>query len=164
MVEIGKIVKAQGIKGEVRVMPYGDDPDSFLYLKEIYINEKLYKIEQARCHKSFAIIKLCDDRTTAETFIGKIISIPESSLRPLDEDEFYIRDIKGLLVETTSGTALGIITDVIKTGANDVYVVTPDIGKSFMIPAIKDMVLKISLKEKKIIVKLIDGLTELVIR
>ena len=164
MVEIGKIVKAQGIKGEVRVMPFGDDPDGFLHLKEVYINERLYKIEHVRKYKSFAIIKICNDRTTAENFIGSIISIPESNLRPLEKNEFYVRDIKGLLVETTSGQALGIVTDVIKTGANDVYIIKPDIGDSFMIPAIKDVVLNISLREKKIIVKLMDGLMELVVR
>ena len=113
------------------------------------------------------IVKLegINDRNAAEEFVrsGAIISIPAEKALPLAHDEYYIRDLIGLAVETEDGEELGTISQVISTTANDVYVISPGQAdeKSFMIPAIKDVVLNVSIADKKITVRLIEGLREL---
>ncbi|MCL2839957.1 MAG: ribosome maturation factor RimM [Defluviitaleaceae bacterium] len=164
--EIGIITKAQGIKGEVRILPTTDDPSRFSLLigSHVSVDGVEYQLANARQQKNIVIIKFAEvsDRNTAETLIGKKMRIPVEKALPLEENEYYVRDLAGLRVETENGEALGTLTKVIETNANDVYVVEPTDGADpFMIPAIKDVVLKVSVNEGKIIVRLMDGLREL---
>ena len=167
--EIGVITKPQGIRGEVRVHPTTDNPERFALLDEVHIKHgktpdvRPYKLKSARHHKGMVLVALegVDDRNKAEKLTGGVLIIPPEKALPLDSDEYFIRDLVGLQVLTEGGTALGEITDVFPTGANDVYVVRGAGGESFMIPAIKDVVQAVSLAEKTMTVRLIDGLTEL---
>ena len=167
--EIGIIVKPQGISGELRVLPTTDDPGRFALLSEVHIkfknapDYKLYKLTSVRHHKGLALLKLAgiNDRNAAEALVGGVLIIPPEKALPLGSDEYFIRDLVGLMVETEDGLDLGVVADVFPTGANDVYVVRDADGKSFMIPAIKDVVLAVSLPLGKMTVRLIDGLLEL---
>ena len=169
MFEIGVITKAQGIKGEVRIHPITDDPNRFSLLigQEVFLKQgeksTPYKLTHARVQKGAVIAKLdsINDRNAAELLIRGVITIPPEKALPLEDDEYYVRDLIGLNVETESGEGLGIIAQVLNTNANDVYVIEPLEGDSFMIPAIKDVVLNVSMAEKKITVRLMEGLREL---
>jgi len=168
MFEIGIITKPQGIRGELRVLPTTDDPTRFELLigEEILLRtnniERPYKLLQARGHKNLILIKLdgISDRNTAETLIGAVITIPDELALPLDDGEYFVRDLIGLNVETEAGEYLGIIGKVLHTGANDVYVIETE-EDSFMIPAIKKVVLNVSIPDKKMTIRLLDGLREL---
>jgi 16S rRNA processing protein RimM len=159
--QIGVITKAQGIRGEFRVLPTTDEPSRFELLVggEIFIGNRAVKLQSARMQKNIVVLKIegADDRNAAERLVGAVISIPEEKALPLSPDEFFIRDLIGLRAETESGEPLGEITRVLHTGANDVYV----IGEEFMIPAIKDVVIKIDLAAGRIILRLQEGLREL---
>ena len=187
--EIGVVVKPQGIRGEIRVLPTTDDPGRFSLLDEVFIRlakppsfsdkfaakpgshqvpsnnagAKAYALTSARYHKGLVLLKLADvnDRNEAEKLVGGVILIPPEKALPLDMDEYFIRDLVGLRVEAEDGTVLGEITDVFPTGANDVYTVRSADGESFMIPAIKDVVLAVSPAEGTMTVRLIEGLREL---
>ena len=167
--EIGIIVKPHGIAGELRILPTTDDPERFALLSEVYVRPKapgapvLYKITSSRRHKGLVLLKLAgiSDRNAAEKLVGGVLLIPPEKALALDADEYFIRDLIGLNVETEDSQALGKITDVFSTGANDVYVVQDPTGNSFMLPAIKDVILAVQLPEGKITVRLIDGLLEL---
>ena len=172
--EIGIIVKPQGIRGELRVMPTTDDPARFALLDEVFIRPKAagkqtafppkaYKLTGARLHKGLVLVKLAgvDDRNMAEELVGGVLTIPPEKALPLDTDEYFIRDLVGLKVETEDGQALGEITSVFPTGANDVYTVRDGSGESFMLPAIKDVVINVSLNDGIMTVRLIEGLMEL---
>jgi len=167
--EIGIIVKPQGIRGELRVLPTTDDPGRFALLDEVYVRPKTsppplpYKLTSSRQHKGLVLVKFAgiDDRNAAEKLVGSVLAIPPEKALPLDTDEYFIRDLIGLSVETEDGHKLGEIADVFPTGANDVYVVRDAEGESFMLPAIKDVVQAVSLPEGKMIVRLIEGLREL---
>jgi len=170
MFEIGTIVKPQGIRGELRVFPTTDDPARFSLLvgEEIILRdpknvETSYKLLQARPHKGLVIIKLdcVNDRNMAETLVRSIITIPDEKAIPLEEGEYFVRDLIGLDVVTESGEHVGKLSKVLNTNANDVYVIDPAEGDSFMIPAIKNVVLSVSLQDKTMIVRLMDGLREL---
>jgi len=171
--EIGIIVKPQGIGGELRILPTTDDPERFALLDEVFIrprtlgtgneNSASYKIISARRHKGLVLLKLegINDRNAAQEMVGGVLTIPPEMALPLGADEYFVRDLIGLNVETEDGQALGAVSDVFPTGANDVYIVKDANGESFMLPAIKNVVLDVSLAHKKMTVRLIEGLLEL---
>ena len=160
---IGKIVNTQGIKGEVRILPSTDDINRFKLLNEILVEKKsgfeTYEIETVRFHKQFVLLKLkgIDTMTDAEKLKNLEIKIPSELALPCEEDEYYIRDLYGLNVFEENGENLGILEDIIFTGANDVYVVKKD-DSQILIPAIKKCILSVNISDKKMIVKLLEGL------
>lgn len=163
--EIGKIVNTQGVKGDVRVMPMTDDAARFELLKAVqikYKNEiKHLTIERVWYHKQFVILKFSEisDRTAADGLRDGIIIVPPEQALPLDENEFYIKHLYGMAVETTDGETLGEIADVIFTGANDVYSVkNKQTNEEILIPAIKQCIVKVDTAGKKMVVKLLEGL------
>ncbi len=161
---VGNIVNTQGIKGEVRLMPAVDDVERFKLLDRIFVDRKgsitEYEIENVRFHKQFVLLKLkgIDDMTSAEKLKGTVAKITEDMALPCEEDEYYIRDLYDMEVVTDEGEKLGIISDVIFTGANDVYAVKSDDGKEILIPAIKDCILNVDVENKIMTVKLLEGL------
>jgi 16S rRNA processing protein RimM len=164
---IGDIVNTQGIKGDVRVAPQTFDPTRFELLDEVdgCLPGKLpvkLAIERVWYHKGFVIVKFkgVDNMTQAERLKGMELKIPSEKALPLEEGEYYIRDIYGLRVLTEDGEDLGEIDDIIQTGANDVYVAKKN-GKTLMLPAIKQCVLGVDLEKRVMTVKLMDGLRDL---
>jgi len=162
--KIGTIVNTQGIKGDVRVMPSTDDPSRFDLLDYVllYLNNSTtrFDIERVWYHKQFVIIKFkgIDDMTSAEKLKGSEVKIEPEFALPLGENEYYMRDLYDMKVLTDDGTELGEITDVIQTGANDVYSVNTAEGKTVLLPAIKDCILSVDVSSKKMVVHLMDGL------
>jgi 16S rRNA processing protein RimM len=170
MFDIGVIVKPQGIRGELRVLPTTDDPSRFSLLKEAYIKNglgepKKYTLKSARQQKNLVILTLAEvtDRNAAEALVGGTLTIPDAWALALGEDEYYIRDLIGLTARSEDGEALGEITDVLHTGANDVYVIQPPAGDAFMVPAIKDVVLRVDSTRGDVTLRLMDGLRELTV-
>jgi len=169
MFEIGIIVKPQGIRGELRVLPTTDDPSRFELLigKEIFLvtksKQSTVKILSARPHKNIIIVQLegVTTRNQAEELLQSTLQIPDDMALPLDEGEYFVRDLVGLDVRTENGEPVGKLTRVMQTNAIDVYVISPPDGDDFMIPAIKSVVLNVSLAEKKMTVRLMEGLREL---
>ena len=159
---IGKIVNTQGVHGEMRVIPTTDDITRFELLESVLIDNKEYEIEKVRYHKQFVLLKLkgIDDMTSAERYKTKEVRIPEELALPCEEDEYYIKDLYDMKVVTSGGDEVGIIKDIIFTGANDVYIVKPKSGKDILIPAIKDCILKVDTENKVMTVNLLEGLAE----
>ena len=163
---IGDVVNTQGIKGEVRVIPCTDDESRFELLDSVFLEQRgkmtEYYIENVRYHKQFVLLKFegVDDMTTAEKLKGATVKIPPEDALPLEEGEYYIRDLYDMNVVTDDGENLGIIKDILFTGANDVYVVKPEKGKVILIPAIKECILDVDVENKKMTVKLLKGLRD----
>jgi 16S rRNA processing protein RimM len=161
---IGKILRPYGLKGQVCVKPITDFVERFKKLKRVYVGDNPVEVEEHQVVSSFlrdedVILKFkgVNDRTSAESFSGKFIYIPEEELVPLPEDSFYVHDLIGLKVYDTNGNKIGVITDVWLLPANDVYVVESK-GKEILIPAIKDVVKEVDLEKKMMIIELIEGL------
>ena len=163
-IEIGQIVNTNGLKGIVKVNPFTDDIGKFEDLKYVYIqlkNElKKVKIEQVRYNKNQVLLKLegIDSIEEAEKYRNFYLKTEKESQEDLGEDTYYIVDLIGLDVYTAKNEYLGKIEDVFPTGSNDVYVVKDNLGKQILIPAIADVVKKVDLKNKKMIINLIPGL------
>ncbi len=161
---VGNIVNTQGIKGEMRIMPTVDDVKRFKLLEKVYIEQrgsiKEYAVEGVRFHKQFVLIKLkgVDDMTAAEKFKGSVVKITEDMAIPCEEDEYYIRDLYDMKVVDENGAELGIIGDILFTGANDVYVVKRKEDTDILIPAIHRCILNVDIENKVMTVRLMEGL------
>ncbi|MCL6519767.1 MAG: ribosome maturation factor RimM [Armatimonadetes bacterium] len=158
---IGEVVAPFGRRGEVKVLPYTDYPEHFFELKEVRpdraIEGQNLKIEAVRQHKNLLLVKFegFNDISAAERLRGAKLYIREKDLVPLGKDEYYIHDIIGLEVVTPEGKSLGKVKEVIRGPANDVYVT-----ERAMIPAVKEFVTSIDLREKRIVVRPIPGMVE----
>ncbi len=164
---VGVITSPHGIAGEVNVYPTTDDPSRFRSLKKVYIdnNRELIpsKIESVKFFKGMVILKLdtVKDRNAAELLRKRDLLIDREDAVPLEEGEFFICDLVGCEVITDSDQHLGILEDVLQTGANDVYSVKMDDGKELLIPVTDECVKSIDPENGKIIVHLLPGLMEL---
>lgn len=160
--EIGQIVNTHGLKGEVKVYPWCDDPEIFHELAFVCIGDKEYDIEKSRLQKNMVILKMdgIDDINDAEMYRNKVLTVPREELGELPEGTYYICDLLGCSVVTIDGMQLGKIDDVIKTGSNDVYSVKNEMGKQVLIPVIDDVVKDVNLEDKLITVQLLKGLID----
>ena len=166
MFVIGKILKPHGVKGNVRVFPATDDPSRFEKLSKARIEFEdcreplLLDIEHVSYIRQFVIIKLkgINSMEKADTLRGGKITVMDNEALPLGPDEYYIRDLYDMRVITDAGEPLGLIADVLETGANDVYVVRPEKGRDILIPAVKQYIVSVDIKARLMIVKMAEGL------
>jgi 16S rRNA processing protein RimM len=160
---VGKILKPQGIKGEVKIEVITSFPEHFNSLKDLFIKKGEYKslhIESVRLEKSFAFIKFSEiqSRNEAETFRGFYLYIPEDGLQPLNEDEYYHHQLNGMQVFSEDNVYIGKITAVESYPQNDVLVVKNIYGISHLIPMVKDIVRRVDIKSQKVTIHIIEGL------
>lgn len=165
-IEVGKIINTHGIRGEVKVLPLTDDPMRYEELDWVYIQmdggtKKLF-IKNIRYQKNNIIIKFdgIDSMNDAEKIKNKMLLIDRDRAVPLPKDTYFICDLIGLEVRTHTGDVLGNITDVFKTGSNDVYVVKNPDGKDILIPAIKDVVVEVNIDDNYMVIKPLEGLID----
>lgn len=162
LITIGKIINTQGHKGELKVLPLTDFPERFLTTSEVILNLReqnfTYHIDAARIYKKYIIISIREipDMNTALNFKSALIQVAKDQLVKLPEGHFYIFDIVGLEVYTIDGMFIGQVSDVITTGSNDVYVVKNSDNNEILLPAIKEVVREINIKEQKMLVNLIE--------
>ncbi len=163
-ISIGAVAKAHGIKGEISVRPLTDEPEQFTLLQSVYLNTKnsrtLAEVERVRLQHNFIILKLAhiNDRSSAEQLKGALIELEFSKMRKLEDNEYYIFDLIGLVVKDLNGKFLGVVVDVMALPANDVYVIRDDNENEFLIPAIQDIIVKIDLVQKEMLIDPLEGL------
>ena len=161
--QVGVISSTHGIRGEVKVFPTTDDPMRFKKLKKVLLDtgrERLeLEVQSVRFFKQFAIVKFkgIDNINDIERYKGKGLFVPREDAVPLGEDEYYIADLIGMEVFTEDGH-FGVVKDVIETGANEVYIIESDEHGEVLIPAIRQCVLDVNVEEKKMKIRLMDGL------
>lgn len=164
LIPVGRIYKPHGIKGEVRVISYAESPSIFSDTPDIYLKDKKgpfrkvhpLKVSQAKDH---LIIKLEEvkDRNAAEEICGSELFIQRCALPEPAEGEFYHIDLMGLHVFLHDGRKIGVITEIIQTKANDVFVVK-DGEREYLFPVIKEVITEIDIEGGKIIVEPMEGM------
>lgn len=142
--DTGKIVGTHGICGEVRIDPWCDSPEFLCAFKKLYLDEngETFIEVKSRPHKHIVLAKIkgVDTIEQAERLRGKIVYINRADIQ-LDEGVNFVQDLLGLEVtDAESGRAYGKITDVLRTGANDVYEITDDSGKKYLAPVIDEVI------------------------
>lgn len=159
--EAGKIVSTHGIKGEVRVMPYCDSSELFCEFDRLFIGKSRDEVivERSRVQKNIVIAKLegIDTPEAAEKLRSKILYIHRDDLE-LDEDTYFIQDLIGMKVKNADTDELyGEITDVMQTGANDVYVIKGE-KREYLVPAIADVVVSTDIDGDLMLIRPLEGL------
>lgn len=165
-IAIGRITAAHNLRGEVRVELHTDFPERFAKGVKIFVGSDLHEtsIETARPHKLMLLVKIAgiNSRTDAEQLRGQWLFVHESNAVPLDEDTFWVHEIIGMKVQTEEGEVLGQISDVIFTGANDVYVLQGNDSegkpREVLLPAIEDVIKQVDREQQLMIVHLLPGL------
>lgn len=162
LLEIGQIVNTRGLRGEVKIIPWCDDPGIFEDIEYILIDNSKYVIETVKYHKNFVILKLTgiDSLEAAEKYRNKTLFVEREMLGPLPDGTYYICDLIGCSVSTVDGENLGKIDDVIKTGGNDVYSVRNEAGKQVLIPVIDEVIKEVNIDEKFVIIEPLRGLLD----
>ncbi|WBW94811.1 ribosome maturation factor RimM [Oceanirhabdus sp. W0125-5] len=152
---IGKITKAHGIRGEVKVIPLTDDLKRFKKLKTVIIDDKEVIVEGVKLQSTKAILKLEGFNRIEDTAVlrDKYISVNREDAVELEEGEYYIADLIGCMVFDENGLQLGKIYDVISTGSNDVYWIKDQKKKDILVPVLKEIVLNVDIDSEKIIIK-----------
>lgn len=164
--EIGKIVNTHGVRGEIKVVPWTDDPLFFDDLEWVYVKNGAAldkkNIEFVKYQKNNVILKLKGIETVndAERLKNRILVTDREVIGPLPQDTYFICDLIGLEVKTEDDEMLGTIDDVMSTGSNDVYIVKDKMNRELLIPALKEVVLEVNLNDEYVIVKLPEGLRE----
>lgn len=167
--QVGAVASVHGIKGEVKVFPTTDEPEKFKKLKTVKLKtekeEREIKLQSVKFFKKMVIVKFegIESPEDAYPYRGATLWISREEAVPLKQNEYYQADLMGLSVFTEDGEELGMLTDVLETGANDVYEVTLPDKRTVLLPAIKDCVKSIDLEAARMTVHVMEGLLDLAV-
>jgi len=165
MVAVGKITRAHGVRGAVRIYPYGETlgrqgPGDMLFLPSAPgTTLTALTILQLRPHGNVCIVRTKElvHGDAAQALAGTEVFLPENALPEPDESEYYYFQLVGLAVETAEGKPVGILRDILPTAGHDVYVVESDQGE-VLIPAVQEIIQNIDLAAGKMVIDPPDGL------
>ena len=161
LLAVGRVVRPHGVRGELLLDILTDFPERLAEKEVVYLGEAAvpHPLRRARVHRGRLLIQLEDCLTleAAEALRGQLVQIKEAEASPLPAGRYYQHQILGLDVLTETGEKLGQVTEILETGANDVYVVTGP-GGEVLLPALNSVVIQIDLEAHRIIVRLMDGL------
>ena len=164
---IGRIIKPHGVRGDVLVEAFTEVPERFNWLETVYLSKKEGKglkeaaVSSARFHGNRLLLKFkgYDYRDQADALRGQLIQIPREDTIPLEDGEFFLYELYGMTVKTDEGELLGEVSEVIQTGANEVFVVNGERGE-LLIPDTEEVVLNIGREAREITVHIIPGLLD----
>ena len=164
LIELGKIIGAHGVAGVVKVKMFSVSswafkPNTVLYLSGNPLLLQTLEVEHAHLYRQWVRLKIkeVNDRNRAEALVGATLMARREQLPPTDQDEYYWFDLIGLNVFDGDERRLGVLEEIITTGANDVYVVRGQ-NAEVLIPAIGSVVKRIDLLQGVMRVDLPEGL------
>ena len=164
--KIGIITSSHGVRGEMKVFPTTDDTRRFKKCREVYVEDKtgliMYEAESARVSPDKVLLKLkgIDTPEEAVKLRQRGIFVDREHAVKLSKDEYFIADLIGLEVRDEDGDRIGVIEEVLPTGANDVYQIAIDDGRELLLPAIKDCILEVNVEQGFMRVHVLDGLLD----
>lgn len=161
-IEAGEICGTHGVRGEMRVNPWSDSPDFLTGFKKLYLDccgEKSLTVQSSRVHKNLLLLKAegVDSIEDAERYRGKTVYIKREDIN-LPKGSYFMQDIIGCGVfDADSGESLGEISDVSKTGANDVWHIQRN-NREYLIPVIKEVLCSVDIEKGEIKIRPLKGI------
>jgi 16S rRNA processing protein RimM len=154
---------AFGPRGDVRVQPFSDQPGRFQKIKRVFIGPELLPARiLGRAVHGLGITLRLDSVTTrehAKLLFGALLYVPEVEAVKLPPGEYFVHQLIGSSVVTDTGEDLGKISEILRTGSNDVYVVRGDRGE-VLIPSIPDVVQTVDVMARRVTVTPMPGLLD----
>ena len=173
LLRIGVITRSHGVHGEVKVFPTTDRKERFEEVERVIIKSNKGDIEagieDVRYFKNLAIVKFdCfNSPEEAQGFAGSDIMIDRKNAQPLEEGEYYIADLIGCNVVAAEGSEgfnageeIGLLKDVLQTGANDCYVVEMKNKKELLLPVIRECIVSVDIEKGIIKARVLKGLMD----
>ncbi len=162
--EAGKIVGTHGIKGELRVEPWCDSAEFLARLKTLYWDKGTQELDvvSSRVHKTLLLVKLkgVDSIEQADTLRGKVLYLNRSDVK-LEKGRYFMQDLIGMDVYNADNFIYyGKLTEIMHTGANDVYQITSESKKNYLIPAIPDVIIDVNIADSKMLIRPMRGIFE----
>jgi len=164
LLRVGRVVKTQGIKGEVRVSSPGKEALAQSRGKTVYLenpegNRKAFTVESTRPLRELTVLAFREIKSIeeAQKLVGCSVYADKKNLAPLPPDEFYWYQLQGLRVQTEEGRFLGTLEEVFPTRSNDVFVVRKE-GKEILIPATEEVVARVNLRDRVMVIHPLEGL------
>lgn len=160
---VGIIGAPHGLNGDIRVRLVTDFPERLPSISHVYVGEeterrRLRTVRPGSENSAILTIAGITDRDEAMEFRGQPLYIDIRDAKPLEEGEYYWHQLIDMQAVTPEGETLGVVTSIIQTGANDVYVITQPDGKELLLPALKDVILEIDVPNKRMIAKPLEYL------
>ncbi len=157
---VGVVERPRGLKGEIKARPLTDFPQRFARGATVYIGGAPRTVAAANWHQGSVYLTIdgLNDRDAAESLRNELIEVPDAERPVSDQPYWYIDEIEGLEVVDRDGTDLGVIREVLQTGANDVYVVERGERRDLLVPALSDVIVEIDVTQGCMTVDLPDGL------
>lgn len=155
---IGQIINTHGVRGELKIYPLTDDINRFDDLDSVYVDNEIKKVISVKKQPNKLILKLegIDTLDEAVKYKNKYIKVLREDAVELKEGQYFIKDIIGCNVFDENDKDLGEVYDVISTKNNDVYCIRKEGQQDILVPALKDIVLKIEIENKKIVIKAVE--------
>ncbi len=166
LLQVGIISSTHGVRGEVKVYPTTDDVKRFKKLKDVILDtgkEQIpLEIESVKFFKQMVILKFkgIDTLNDVEKYRQKSLYVTRANAVRLRKDEYFIADLIGIQVFDEENKELGVLEDVMVTGANDVYVIKMTDGRELLLPAIKQCILEVDIAQGRMQVHVLEGLLE----
>ena len=162
---VGKLKRPHGIKGEIRMSVWTDYPERLKPGSIVYVGKtpKPVLIHSIRWHGEDLLVSFKEFPTRENVGLlrNQVVTVPIDDLPPLPEGEIYIHEMIGMeVLDVDTGSLLGIVTEIIETGANDVFVVRDHLGIEILLPDIDEVILSVAVEEKQIRVHLLPGLID----
>ena len=163
---IGRVIDAFGLRGEIKIRAITDQVDHLRrHVQTVFLGEERRPFVLQRVHEPKAGILILTlggvtDRTAAEALRGAEVMIRECDAAPLAEDEYFIHQLYGLRVIESGGGEIGVVREVVQTGANDVIVVERQGRSDTLLPMIHDVVERLDVAAGQIVVRLLPGLID----
>ena len=165
---MGEVVRTHGLEGAVRVHAISDHPDRFRDLRECVVWDPASdarhagRIERASQEGDRVVVKLegIDDVAAAQRLVGRLLAVPERDALPLPQGQFYPWQLAGCRVETEDGTLVGTITGIERSPAQDLWVVAAG-DRECLVPAVPEIVVDVSLADRRVVIRPPEGLLEL---
>jgi len=158
------VVAPFGVRGQVKVRSYTDQIEHLQRrITTVYVGPQRqgYALRHVFVHKPGLLVLTLEGVTTregAEELRGAEVSIREREAAPLDEGEYFLHQLYGLTVVTEAGAELGVVAEVLETGANDVLVVRRAGQPDALIPMIHDVVQQLDFAQGRVVIRLLEGL------
>ena len=166
LLQVGVITSTHGVRGEVKVFPTTDDPARFKKLKKVIVDDGKQQIDMeiasVKFFKNMVILKFkgIDNINDVEKYRKAQIFVTRENAIPLAENEYFIADLIGISAKSDEGEDLGTVTDVLQTGANDVYVLNTPKKEEILVPAIRDCILHVDIEKQEMLIHLLPGLRD----
>lgn len=168
LITIGEVLRPHGLRGEIKVFPLTDRPGRFDGLEGLIVldpdtqRREPRRIQASRVHGGAVVLKLegSESVADAQALVGRLLTLPESEALPLPPGQFYPWELEGCRVVTQEGSDVGVIVGVEPGFAQDRWVIQTGRGER-LIPAVTEIVVKVDLESRVVVIRPPEGLLEL---